>query len=71
VPRELNVYHLLTCPQCGAGVSSRPAVEPGRCFMAVLPCRRCHAYSAYLIAEDGTTRAWVLRSEATVAVGSG
>jgi hypothetical protein len=60
----------LGCPTCGTILHVTPTVAPGRSWVAVLPCPRCHAYAAHVVTADGTSRSRLLggvRAEVGVA----
>ncbi|MBI5479443.1 MAG: hypothetical protein HY906_11330 [Deltaproteobacteria bacterium] len=57
----------LSCPTCGRAAAVRPGSTGGRNWMAVVPCRRCGAYAAYLVTAEGAERSW--RVEGSVSAG--
>jgi hypothetical protein len=38
-----------------------PPSTPGRSWLAVVPCKSCRSYGAYMVTDGGAARSWVLR----------
>ncbi|HEY3356312.1 MAG TPA: hypothetical protein VGQ83_23875 [Polyangia bacterium] len=56
-----NILALLSCPSCGAAMRLNPPSTPGRSWLAVVPCKSCRSYGAYMVTDGGAARSWVLR----------
>jgi hypothetical protein len=59
--RTADVTQLMACPACGAAMTVRAPMAPGRSWLAVMPCKQCRSYAAYMVTDEGAARAWVLR----------